>query len=181
MSNDSQIIASGSQIFGAEDQEELEDLLQDDQPALARRPMKDTADLDITPMIDCVFLLLIFFLVSSTPDQNTAIELPPARHGGGVSMQSSVIITVSEREGDLPAEVYLADGTKGAPLPDDPKQQEAAIVEAVTAGFMSGEKSSVLIKASRKVKHKYVSQVAIAVGKAEVEDAKLHIAVFEKD
>jgi len=137
--------------------------------------------LNLTPMIDCVFLLLIFFLVSSTPDQNTAIELPPARHGGGVSMQSSVIITIADRPGDQPAAVYLADGTKGNVLPDDPKQQETAIVEAVTDGFMSGQKSSVLIKAARKVKHKFVSQVAIAVGKADVEDAKLNIAVFEKD
>ncbi|MBN2216398.1 MAG: biopolymer transporter ExbD [Pirellulales bacterium] len=174
-------MSSDSQIISASVSEDLGASFDDDQPALPRRPMKDDAELDITPMIDCVFLLLIFFLVSSTPDQNTAIELPLARHGAGVSMQSSVIITVADRGGDLPAAVYLADGTKGDPLPDDPKLQEAAIVEAVTTGFMSGQKSSVLIKAAGKVKEKYVSQVAMAAGKADVEDAKLHIAVFEKD
>ncbi|MBN1590348.1 MAG: biopolymer transporter ExbD [Pirellulales bacterium] len=162
--------------------EDLEELLQDDdQPVLGRRPMKDTADLDITPMIDCVFLLLIFFLVSSTPDQSTSVELPPARHGGGVSLQSSVIITVAARGGNLPAAVHLGDGTNSPPLPDDPKQQEAAIVAAVEAGFLSAEKSAILIKGSQEVRHKYIDQVSKAVSKADImEDAKLHIAVFEK-
>ena len=31
-----------------------------------RRSRKDNVDLDITPLIDVVFLLLIFFMVSTT-------------------------------------------------------------------------------------------------------------------
>jgi len=159
---------------------EWEDDLADDEPIVVRRPRKDELDIGMTSMMDCVFLLLIFFLVSSAPDQNTAVELPPARHGGGVSQQSSVVITIADRPDNQPAAVYLADGMKGAPLSDDPKLQEAAIAEAVTQGFIREQKASVLIKAARKVKHKFVSQVAAAVGRAEVEDPKIHIAVFEK-
>ncbi|HLA84030.1 MAG TPA: biopolymer transporter ExbD [Thermoguttaceae bacterium] len=161
--------------------EEPEDDLEDEEPMLTWRPMTERTDLDMTSMMDCVFLLLIFFLVSSAPDQDTSVELPPAHYGGGVTQESSVIITVADREGDLPAAVYLGDGTGGTPVSDDPKQQEATIIDAVTKGVMSGEKSSVLIKAARKVRHKYVSQVAIAVGKADIEDIKMHIAVFEKE
>lgn len=153
----------------------------DDGPALPRRVIKESAELDITPMIDVVFLLLIFFLVSSTPDQNTSVELPPARHGQGVSQQNSVIITIAKRDGNRPAAVYLADGTKGSPLPDDPNEREAAIVAAVEKGFLQEMKSSVLVKAGRDVKHREVSAVAKAVGKAEVEDVKLHIGVFERN
>ncbi|MBN2024607.1 MAG: biopolymer transporter ExbD [Pirellulales bacterium] len=158
-----------------------DDLPLDDAPPLPRKPFKDTADLDITPMIDVVFLLLIFFLVSSTPDQDTSVELPPAQYGQGVSQQTSVIFTVAKREGDRPAAVYLADGAVGSPLPDDPKQQEAAVVEAVEKGFLGGGKTSVLIKAARDVKEAAVYQVARAIGKAEIEDVKLHVAVFEED
>lgn len=153
----------------------------DDAPLPARRRVKENADLDITPMIDVVFLLLIFFIVSSRPDQNTSVELPPARHGKGVSQQSSVVITMTPREGNRPAAVYLADGTIGAPLPEDPKVMEAAVVAAVETGFLRENKSSVLLKAARDVKHRDMSAVAKAVGKAEVEDVKLHIAVFETD
>ena len=81
----------------------------------------------MTPMIDCVFLLLIFFTVTSRPDQATSVELPPARYGKGVSLQDSVIITVASREGNRPAAVYLADGTIGSPLPENPKEMEAAV------------------------------------------------------
>jgi biopolymer transport protein ExbD len=171
MTDDSQIIAAAAP----------DDLVEDDGEVLARRPMKDMADIDFTSMLDCVFLLLIFFLVSSTPDQDTAIELPPAQYGSGVSTQSCVIITIADREGNLPAAVYLGDGTGGTALPDDPQKQEAAVVEAVQTGFLSGEKSAVLIKAARRVREKYVRQVGLAVSKADIEDVKLHIAVFEKD
>ncbi|NLE38525.1 MAG: biopolymer transporter ExbD, partial [Pirellulaceae bacterium] len=97
-----------SRILSTDEMEEM--LLDDDQPALPRRPMKDDAELDITPMIDCVFLLLIFFIVSSKMDPSASVELPPAKYGGGVSDKTSFIITIAKQEGDLPASVYLADG-----------------------------------------------------------------------
>lgn len=151
-----------------------------EEPVAVHRKRKDDAEMDITPMIDIVFLLLIFFLVAATPDQNTAVELPPARHGGGVSVQTAVIFTLANRGNDEPAAVYAAEGAVGDPLPDDPEAQKRAIISAVEEGFNEG-KIAVLVKAERSVKHKDVSRVADAVGAAEVEDVHLHIAVFEKD
>jgi len=161
--------------------QDFDDAASDDAPVLARKPMSGDSEIDITPMIDCVFLLLIFFLVTSTPDQNTAIELPPAQYGQGVSQKTSVIITIAKREGDRPAAVYLADGTIGTPLPDDPKQQEAALVEAVEREFGSGLKTDVLIKAARDVKARDVDRVTQGVSKAAIEDLRLNIAVFEEN
>jgi biopolymer transport protein ExbD len=171
-----------SQILKTDDLDDVEDFYEEeeDQPALPRRRLKEDADLDITPMIDCVFLLLIFFIVSSKLDQTTAVELPPARHGDGVSQEDSFIITVAKREGNEPAAVYLGDGADGQPLPDNKDQQNAAIVEAVQKAFRAGEKSRVLLKAAIGVKHKYVSQVSQAVGAAGVE-TKLYIGIFESD
>jgi biopolymer transport protein ExbD len=160
---------------------EPDDDLLDDEPALPRRRLVEDSELDMTPMIDCVFLLLIFFTVTSKADQITSVELPPARHGKGVSEQSSVIITIAQREGNRPAAVYLANGMVGSPLPDDPKEMEAAVIAAVEKGFLQEAKTAVLLKAARLVKERDVSAVAKAVGKADVEDVKLHIAVFETD
>ena len=147
-------------------------------PAIARRPVEQSADLDITPMIDITFLLLIFFLVASTSNRQTSVELPPARHGKGVSARTSVILTVAERGGPGPALIYLADGAAGPPLPDDPALQEELIVRAVRQGYNEG-KPTVLVKAARGVRHREVSRVAAAAG--QVEGIQLHLAVFEID
>ena len=153
----------------------------DDGPVLPRKPMVDSADMDITPMIDIVFLLLIFFIVSSTPAKNTAVELPPARYGGGVSEKNSVVITIAQPEGSGKTAVYLADGRVGKPLPDAAAEKTAAIVGAVEEGFFRQSKSQVLIKAGRKVKRKDVYAVEIAVSKADVEGLKIYHGVYEKN
>jgi len=145
-------------------------------PVLPRRPIADTAEMDITPMIDIVFLLLIFFLVCSTTNVQTAVELPPARHGTGVSDRTSTVITVADRGAPGPALVYLADGKKGKPLPDDEDAQEAQISEAVERGMLQG-KSTVLVKAEKGVKHGDTWRVYTAAGR--VEGIKLHVAVLE--
>ncbi len=147
-------------------------------PVLTRRPLDDKADLDITPMIDITFLLLIFFLVASIPDPQSAVELPPARHGQGVSKRTSFIVTVAERDGPGSALVYLGDGKSGELLSDDPKAQEERIAAEVETAFHEG-KSSVLVKAGRGVLHREVSRIAAAAGR--VEGIKLHLAVLEVD
>ena len=140
-----------------------------------RPPLVQEGEVDMTPMIDCVFLLLIFFLISSIPDVNTAVELAPARYGKGADPSSAVFVTIAD-SGGKSADIYLADGKIGASLPKDHKAQEAAISAAVREGFQNG-KSNVIIKAERSVKHKEVSRVASAA--AQVEGIQLYLAVFE--
>ncbi len=48
-------------------QEQYVDVI-DDRPLVARRPLDDS-EMDITPMIDITFLLLIFFLVAARLDE----------------------------------------------------------------------------------------------------------------
>ena len=142
-------------------------------PVLTRRPVRDTADMDITPMIDITFLLLIFFLVASIPDATSAVQLPPARHGKAVNPRTSVILTVAEGGGPGGASVYLGDGKVGTPLAPDPAEQDALITSFVRDSY----KSTVLIKAEKGVKHREVSRVAAAA--ARVEGIQLHLAVLE--
>lgn len=139
----------------------------------------DDAEMDITPMIDITFLLLIFFLVCSTPDQITAIELPKAKYGKGVGERNSVIITVSD-EGIDNAPIFLADGKiDSARLTDDPDEQSDLIVEAVEKGRREENKENVLIKADRNVAYREVARVVKAVSR--VEGAKIYLAVMESN
>jgi biopolymer transport protein ExbD len=132
--------------------------------------------MDIAPMIDLTFLLLIFFLVSSTPDQLTAIDLPEATHGVGVSELNSVIFTVA-MGGLGPAPVYAADGRiPGTELADDLETQRRQIREAVEQGFREN-KTSVIIKADKSVAHREVARVVKAV--SQVEGVRIHLAVLD--
>jgi len=146
-------------------------------PIIRRRNRDNDVEMDITPMIDITFLLLIFFIVCSTADQQATFELAEARHGKGVSERNSVFITISAESAD-PAPVYLADGVGGERLPNDFDQQKALIREAVEKGRLE-LKENVLIKADRNVAHRDVSRVIKAV--SAVEGAKIHLAVLEAD
>ena len=147
-------------------------------PATMRSRAIEDVEMDITPMIDITFLLLIFFLVCSTTDQESSIELAKARHGKGVGERNSVIITISA-EGIDSAPVYLADGMIGEPLPSDLEQQRKIIVEAIEVGRRDHNKENVLIKADRNVAHREVARVIKAVSR--VEGAKIFLAVLEAD
>ena len=78
----------------AELEQDKDEMLQAMAAPMPRKKLEDV-EMDITPMIDITFLLLIFFLVCSTPDQDTAIEMAKARYGRGVGERNSVIITIS--------------------------------------------------------------------------------------
>ncbi len=155
------------------------DELLDADESLIRRLRTDDAEMDITPMIDVTFLLLIFFLVCSTPDQQSAVDLPKARYGTGVDKKNSVIITVSDG-GVESAPIYLADGKiAGARLSDDADEQTEKILEAVTKGREEQNKENVLIKADRNVAYREIARVIKTV--SQVEGAKIFLAVLESD
>lgn len=170
--------------------------------ALLRRRPQESVEMDITPMIDIVFLLLIFFLVASIPDMQVEADLPPARHGVGINPHSAIVITLAERPGDAPAKVYLSDGKSGRPipadfagqeaaieralrgeagvaLPDDFAEQEAILRRAVSIGFHRLGMTNVLLKAEKSVLHRDVDRVSRAVASADAEGIQLNLAVHE--
>ncbi|MEM6654703.1 MAG: biopolymer transporter ExbD [Planctomycetota bacterium] len=133
---------------------------------------------DITPMIDITFLLLIFFLVASTPDQQTAIELPDAQHGVPVSQLTSVVFTVGDGGREL-APVFEADGKLPEfALSENEQDRNREIEEAIRRGF-DDNKTDVVIKADKSVAFRQVDKVIRASSK--VEGIKLHLAVLETE
>ena len=141
-----------------------------------RQPRDDDAEMDITPMIDITFLMLIFFLVASTPDQQTAVQLPEANHGVSVSQLHSVLFTVGEGGLDY-APVYAADGKiPQFQLSDDLGERNRQIRAAVKKGFQDN-KSNVVIKADKTVAFREVARVIKEVSK--IEGVKIHLAILE--
>ncbi|GIW97224.1 MAG: biopolymer transporter ExbD [Pirellulaceae bacterium] len=146
-----------------------------EEPFLRPRPAGTDDELDITPMIDITFLLLIFFLVSSKMNAEQAVELPKARHGGVVAGKESVIILVKRGTGEQ-AEVQRADGT---PFSPDIDQQNAEIAEYVTQGLDAGKKH-VLVKAEGSVRRGEIQRVSEAISEALEEGEVIHYAVLEQ-
>ncbi|MEM9659396.1 MAG: biopolymer transporter ExbD [Planctomycetota bacterium] len=151
-----------------------------DDVSLRRGPrVVQDVELDITPMIDVTFLLLIFFMVTSTMDQQAKVELASARHGDAVGERESVIITVGAGGVDS-APVYLSDQTDGEPLPEDLELQDEAIRAAVESGRSEEvPKTRVLILADRNVAHRDVARVIKAASR--VEGMSIHLGVHEED
>ncbi len=146
-----------------------------EEPFYRPRPPGTDDELDITPMIDITFLLLIFFLVSSKMNAEQAVDLPKARHGGVVAGKESVIILMKRGTGDQ-AEVLRADGT---PFSSDLDQQNAEIADYVTLGFDAGKKH-VLVKAEGSVRRGEVQRVSEAISEALEEGQVIHFAVLEQ-
>jgi biopolymer transport protein ExbD len=62
--------------------------------------IKDEGDqADLTPLIDCVFLLLLFFLVTSTFSEQSffEVELPKAKNAGVATIEDACILDISEK------------------------------------------------------------------------------------
>lgn len=123
------------------------------------------ADLDITPMIDVTFLLLIFFMVSSTMQSKPDLDVPAAAHGVGVEARGATLIVISGRAGVDPV-IRLPD-VDGATLDD--------VRTAVETGLKSHQREEVIVKADREVPHGFVQEVIKAV--QDVEGIRFSIGV----
>jgi biopolymer transport protein ExbD len=139
-----------------------------DEPLVRKRTTGD-AELDLTSMIDVVFLLLIFFMVTSTMQQDSGLDLPAAKHGVGVESLEAIVITVNRpaASGDDPP-IVLSDGTVGT---------VADVRADVERGFAAG-REDVIIKADRDILSGFVTEVMRAA--SEVEGVHIHVQVKDK-
>lgn len=146
-----------------------------------RKRKREEADLDITPMIDVTFLLLIFFIVASRMDPQNAVDMPTAKHGSTVSDKAAAVI-VMENSGKEEPNVYLGSGKDPSVLIkgslDDNEQAITDYIDELLHG--SKPKTAVLIKAEQGIRFRYVNQVAGAASRAMDNDMKLHFGVIEK-
>lgn len=117
----------------------------------SKKRVADTAELDITPMIDVTFLLLIFFMVTSTMQPDSALEMPPAQTGTGVDLEQSIVVSLALEGNDV---VYIA-GEPDQPQVDGLDELMAYVEQMIDQG-----KSKIIIKADRDVAHGEVRKLA---------------------
>jgi biopolymer transport protein TolR len=128
-----------------------------------RKPLE--ADIDVTPLVDCVFLLLAFFMMTSPMKGNPDRNLPTAMHGVGINPNGATTIRIAEAE---PAPRIFLDNRESSV--DD-------VRPFVEDGMRKGH-SIVVIKADRKIPCGLVQKVAKAI--TSVEGVRFCIGVLDK-
>ena len=114
-----------------------------------RRAKNRNVLLDITPMIDVVFLLLIFFMVSTTFDQNSELNITLPQADEEVKSSSTQAIHVAI---DPYGKVFV----NKKPLPDNEKQ---TIQDALSDAAIGIDNPPVIIHADADATHQSVIRV----------------------
>jgi biopolymer transport protein ExbD len=149
----------------------------DEDLLVARKPLVDDARFDITAMVDLVFMMNIFFLVTWITAALAEVDLPAARHCVAADSDASVVVTITKTAGDTPA-VYLGDAKPGAEI--SPGEIERRVGDAVEAGMHEKPiRKTVLIKAEKEVRLRDVARIANVA--SAVKGTKLNLAVMEKE
>ena len=165
---------SSAEIRQAMKEVELDDIVVEEE-FVKPKPQDIDDEMDITPMIDITFLLLIFFLVTSKMNEPAPVSLPEARHGSVVAGRDSVVIVVKRGSG----ENALVGRVDGSPFAADVDQQNAEISEYVQQQLDAGKKS-VIVRAEGAVKQSEIGRISKAIAESLDEGMPINYAVEEQ-
>ncbi|TWT81228.1 colicin uptake protein TolR [Planctomycetes bacterium CA13] len=157
---------------------QLDDLGQDDDAILLPRKKRDDEEMDITPMIDITFLLLIFFVVASKMDPTQIGTIPEADNGLAISAKDSAVIFIKPG-GEDEAIVERLDHRE---FSKDEQTQASEIIEYVTAELEKSQgrnKNHVMIMGDKDVPVGQVTRVQKIIGDAFDDLEQTYIAVKE--
>ena len=155
-------------------------LIDDDEDDFALpRKKRDDDEMDITPMIDITFLLLIFFIVCSTMDPTKIGTIPEADNGLAIAAKNSAVIFINPGSGD---EVILSrmDGTN---FSADEDAQATEIIEYITEELeksLGASKQHVMLFGDANVEVGKVTRIQKIIGDAFEDLDSTYIAVKEQ-
>ena len=115
-------------------------------------------ELDITPMIDVTFLLLIFFMVSSTMQPTPDLQVPAAKHGKPLDTKDATVFFVSQgSKTQLPVITYGNSNNEIAL-----EQVEATVAQASQEG-----KKHVIVRGDGRAPSGFIDDLLREVSKVE--------------
>lgn len=151
----------------------------DDEDMVPPRAKREEEEMDITPMIDITFLLLIFFVVCSTMDPTKIGTIPEADNGLAIAAKNSAVIFINPGSGDS---VVLSqfDGTE---FSRDEDAQASEIIEYITGELekaSGASKQQVMLFGDANVKVGQVTRIQKIIGDAFEDINSTYIAVKEQ-
>jgi biopolymer transport protein ExbD len=143
---------------------------------IPRRPDNEPPEFDITAMVDLVFLMNLYFLVTFLTVAMGELALPAADHATALDADTAVVLSLVRSLDGQSTTLYLGDGEKGEPI-NDVGQQEQSVQTAIEEGIAAG-KTAVLIKAESKVRLADLFRISSLLAG---HDLQLHVAVMERE
>jgi biopolymer transport protein ExbD len=143
---------------------------------IARRSDSEMPEFDITAMVDLVFLMNLYFLVTFITVAMGQMALPAVDHATALDADTAVVLSLVRSLDGQGVTVYFGDGEEGEAL-DDAAQQEQRVKAAIDEGVAAG-KTAVLLKAESKVRLADLFRISSLMAG---HDLQLHVAVLERD
>ena len=150
-----------------------------------RKTKTEEGELDITPMIDIVFLLLAFFVMVSKMDPQVAVALPVAQYGESIPEKNCVVFVVTPGDQPDTAKIYKGRSTDDSALIQGTEKID---IENEITGYVEERLSSepqiqaVMIKAEGDVLHGNVELVRRGISASSLaETRQIYVAVDEKE
>jgi biopolymer transport protein ExbD len=131
-------------------------------------------EFDITPMIDVVLLLLIFFMVSARMAPQNVAVLPKAKNGEMAAIHDAVVLCIKSRG---TADTAAVSTFKGKPFSNDPDQQSAEIAEYISEAFQDEKKKYLLIQGEPSVRTSEIIRIQRAAASVMNPEYDIMIAV----
>jgi biopolymer transport protein ExbD len=144
----------------------------DDDVLVPKKALVDDARFDVTAMVDLVFMMNIFFLVTWAELARAEIDLPRAKHCKVAEIKLSVIFAITWNNG---SSFFIGESSGGVGI--SPGEFDQKVTSTVEEGVQEG-RDIVLIKAERDVPLKDVAKLASVA--TAVKGTKLMLAVLEK-
>lgn len=148
--------------------------------SLKPKRRKADSELDITPMIDIVFLLLAFFVVASKMDPQKVVDMPQAKNGKPVYVDKSVILIV-EQNGDAPLVSAGKNGERTFLTTGDELEAEIEEYVRTTIEASNLKIETVVIKAEKDIPNRVIQPVFQAAKEGSPEGFEIRAATKEKN
>ena len=142
----------------------------DDAPYVRNRKTEPDSEIDITPMIDVTFQLLIFFMVTSTMQGNPPAEVPRSVSGGSIEMAKVINVVIKAPIGANTDPVIEIEK-----LPVTLEELRVRLNDAASA---RPDGIDVMLMADRTVPNRFTGEIESLIG--EIPGITYHFAVQDR-
>lgn len=143
---------------------------------VSRKRMTEEMELDITPLIDVTFLLLIFFMVTSTMQAQKDLRIPQAVNGEPIPTEKATIVMLEHSGSPNVAPKIILPPTEEGEKPWEGSLED--LTRVVQEALDTKNKAHVIVRADGRIPNGHISKVLRAIG--EVDGVTFSMGVREK-